>query len=321
MQGLPDVDIFTLLIEKLKDQSFKDIELVIVDKLYDERKETFRRLRLPFPFKYIPPKPNPWQKIAKNAITISSDRNSGLLLARGEMIICLDDCAVPMHSDFLSMYWEHWKRHVLLRPICHEYDYTKRPPTIREDPLIPWRAGQPHRDYHRVSGNCGRCYLFPASVYEYMNGFDERCDGSWGREDNIFYYGIDMAGIERYIIGNGQHHIGTIWHRHDLYKDEVTPRFVCNEAYAQWKYRRMRDHRELQVNQKILDSEDIGQIELMCKECPCSCGKKVPPGLEFYEKFQPVFDLSELRKTMIDKFGDETGAINPWVINQWSNTQ
>lgn len=311
MVGL-DEDIFTVLINQLSSQSYKDFELIIVDRFYNQRRYEMDKRKCPFPMKYIPTKPSLWYLLDCNAVTIPNDRNAGIIMSSGNAIMCLDDCCVPMHTDFLKMYVEHLNRGVLLRPIACNYDYSVKPVKIDWDPVVAWRATQQKKEFHEVSGNCPRCYFFPTSVYEELGGFDEHLDGSWGCEDSDFYNRIDKLGIKRYITGNGQHHIAIIRHENKLYSHSANYHHVCNEAYAQWKYERVSKFSNIVANQRLLDESDISAIKLGCQTCPMKCGKQEPPGMELYLKMQRTFSLADMRKDMTKVYGSRTGAFDPW---------
>ena len=308
MNGL-DEDIFTVLINQLSSQSYKDFELVMVDRFYNERRYDMDKRKRSFPMKYIPTKPSPWFELDKNAITISNDRNAGIIMASGDVIMCIDDCCVPMHTDFLKMYMEHLQRGILLRPILFGYDYSKKPVKIDSDPLVAWRATQPKKEFHEVSGNCPRCYFFPTKTYEDLGGFDQNFDGSWGCEDSDWYKRVDKSGIKRFITGNGQHHIAVIHHKNLRYSHSG---YVCNEAYAQWKYEQIDKLNHVVANQRNLDDTDISAIRLRCQTCPTKCERNEPPGLELYMKMQRTFSLADQRKDMTKAFGSKTGAFDPW---------
>ena len=63
MIGLPETFIFEPTLESLEIQSFQDFELIIVDALYDFRKDYFKDKKFSFPIKHLKPKPSPWDKI------------------------------------------------------------------------------------------------------------------------------------------------------------------------------------------------------------------------------------------------------------------
>ena len=128
-----DKDIYRFLFDEMKRQTCHDFELIIVDRMFHERKHMFSNLRLPFPFKYIPPKPTPWAEIG--GTTISSDRNSGITIAQGEFTVCLDDCVFPVNAEYLDQVWEWYKKDIILRPLCYNYDYSTTPVSVNPDPV------------------------------------------------------------------------------------------------------------------------------------------------------------------------------------------
>lgn len=309
-----DESIFSILLGYLKEQTFDDFELIVVDHFFEERKHSFDHLKLPFDWKYIPPKPSPWHDL--EAPTICSDRNSGVILSRGEIIIVLDDCTFPVHAEAFEQIWNFWnEKSILLRPVMdvHRNDFI--PMRIVEDNLNNWIKEQETKcNLLEVSGQRGGVFIFPAYVYEKINGFDERFDGDFGCEDLDFNNRVDAFGTKRFVLKEGQCRFLRMSHTHEIQRYYG---YICNEAYAQWSYRRIWEHREHKAGVKFLDSSDLEGIESMCslKTCPKfnGCDKEErPPGLEYYEKFQPVFNLAEKRKKMTERYGNVNGVMEPW---------
>jgi len=315
MPGLEDESIYSILIKYLKEQSFDNFELIIVDGYFEERKDSFQYLKLPFPFKYTHPKPSPWDN-HEHAIHISSDRNTGIMLARGELIMCLDDCIVPMFGDTFQQIIEWWDKGFLLRPMLNGKDYETTDPTGTGfcfiDDFYKEMKKHPERKLGSglfvASGHRGGVFLFPAWIYERLNGFDERFDSMKRNQDCDFTDRADMLGIKRFSFPR-EHPFVRIEHAHEIYN--LNTNFVCNEAYMQYARIQTQHHGETRANQRILDSSDVEAIKSRCKSCHLqgACKKDEPPGLDFYLKYQPVFDLAAKRKEMIQRYGEATGVV------------
>lgn len=123
--GMPNIHIFELPLETLKRQTFKDFEFIVVDSLYEKRKNYFKKVDLPFPVKHVPPKSSPW--IDRGMCHIANDWNTGIIHAEGELIVRMDDWTKPAvfstgvydghqvtYSDFNSNYlakiWSWYKK-------------------------------------------------------------------------------------------------------------------------------------------------------------------------------------------------------------------
>lgn len=306
-----NIDVFTYLLNSLRTQSFQDFELIIIDREFEERKNWIETLQIPVPFKYCPPKPNPFSGL-NNLVNISSDRNSGILLSRGELIMCLTDCVMFGHKDLLKQIIHYYfDKGILLRPIVRGYGYKqdKDNPKITLDPLEEWIKTQEDKDIHEVSGNCTYSYLFPGYIYETVNGFDERCDLLYGSEDCIFNNIVDQCGFKRYIIPNQYHFIRAV-HSHK-YSTNGSDLLCCKEAYPQWMYEKISSGK-LTSNSTLLTDEDVSDIKLRCESCKISCGRRGNTGLEYYRIIQPIFNLKLWRKKMLARFSNVYGTFDPW---------
>ena len=311
-----NLDIFTLLIKCLEAQSFKDFELVIVDREYKKRKEIFSDIRKSFGIKYVPPKRSPWESLDKNAITIANAKNSALCLCSGDWTIMLDDCEVPTHEDWLAQIWDYAQDSITLKPIVHMCDFRHKPVKVDTDPIVGWmRQQKPQRSYYQASGH-SRAYSFRTLVYEFLNGFDERFDGGWGSEDCNFFERIDKFKLIRHVLGNDrQHALALISHHPNLLYGKYSGR-ICNEAYAMYTYGNINRYRELQANVKLLEFSDIESIRSKCNSCALRkggmCKLTEPPNLNYYLEIQPVFDLAQKRREVLNVYGNTYGAFNPW---------
>jgi len=124
LSGMPKTHIFDLPLETLRRQTFRDFEFIIVDSLYEKRKNYFQKIEAPFSIKHIPPKSSPW--IDKGLCHIANDWNTAIIHAEGELLVRMDDWTKPatfsteiyeennvLFSDFdteyLSKIWSWYK--------------------------------------------------------------------------------------------------------------------------------------------------------------------------------------------------------------------
>lgn len=115
--GLPGVHMLRPTIDSLKNQTFNDFELIIVDALYDKRQklfqgEPFHADKLPFPVRHIPIERN---SIHNHRFWMDNRRwdvcgtlNTGIIHAKGELLIRVDDCS-EFESDYLKKFWEGYQ--------------------------------------------------------------------------------------------------------------------------------------------------------------------------------------------------------------------
>ncbi|MBA7663356.1 hypothetical protein ES703_71396 [subsurface metagenome] len=82
----------------LLDQSFKDFELVLVDELYDSRKDMVRQYFKGINLRHIPP------FRVNNYFSSATARNTGISCAEGELIVFTNDYTW-LSSDCLQRHW------------------------------------------------------------------------------------------------------------------------------------------------------------------------------------------------------------------------
>jgi len=103
--GRPDLDVFTPTLETFRQQSMKDFEWIIVDALYEQRKDYFKNLKLPFKVKHVSALPNLW--IEKGLPGICTQYNKGIIYADGELLFFTGDSHM-VQPNFMQ---ELWKRY------------------------------------------------------------------------------------------------------------------------------------------------------------------------------------------------------------------
>jgi len=303
------------LYESLREQTFKDIELITVDHFWKERKDQIANYKLPFPYKYIPPKPTYWDSISV-APQISSFRNSGLIFAKGKLSICIDDCIHLNNSRTLEQIWWWFENYgIVLRPILDFRYYRNVENVFQKDPDSKWIDDLPKElMFKELNAHRGGVFCYPTELYICLNGFDERFDGGWGSEDCNWSKRVDIFGMKRFVLSNGQHRFTYCTHSGRILESIGVK---CNESYAQWSYMEI-DNFNMIANSRILTEDDISEIDSICMSNSCppyrlgECKKQKKLDLEHFRKYQPVFNLREIRGRMLARYEDATGAFNPW---------
>ena len=87
--GRPNLHLFEPTLESLKHQTTKDFELIIVDVMYEKRKDYFKNLDLPFVVKHIPSHPNIW--LENGFPGVCRQHNKGIIFADGELLFFFGD--------------------------------------------------------------------------------------------------------------------------------------------------------------------------------------------------------------------------------------
>jgi len=97
-----DLHVFAPTLETLKHQTMMSFELIIVDALYNQRKDYFENMDLPFPIKHVPAKPNLWHEV--NLPALGTQYNKGIIYADGELLFFTGDSYMFI-PDFMRLLW------------------------------------------------------------------------------------------------------------------------------------------------------------------------------------------------------------------------
>ena len=166
------------IIECLKEQTFKDFEVIIVDGLYAHRLE-----KLPFvEFRVhlARPRPSFWQR--RGAVCISGYRNTGLALARGQLVVNLDDaCVLP--PVYLEVFAEAWRLHSIAVAATWPRQGDSRQPG-----LVKW------------PGQVFGFGSYPTEMARALGGYDEAYDGGQGLEDVDWSTRLFEAGLRQGLV-------------------------------------------------------------------------------------------------------------------------
>lgn len=121
----PDLHVFEPTLESFKNQTMTDFEWVIVDVLYEQRKNYFTDMKLPFKVKHIPALPNLW--IEAGFCGISTQYNKGIINADGELLFFTGDSHMVI-PQFMQNLWTRYKEGYF--PLAwYLYDHSCSEPT------------------------------------------------------------------------------------------------------------------------------------------------------------------------------------------------
>jgi glycosyltransferase involved in cell wall biosynthesis len=195
---------FKWALDSLKNQSYKDFEYIIVDGLYNSRKDNVAELiknsGVNFPVTYLSDKPTRWKG---RRPALCNGRNTGLMFAKGELIVFHDDCC-QLYPDWLEKHVKWLEQGYLVagnwiafqdtddsikgitggKGIVGVYGWEHRSKIVKEPKIVTagWLYG----------GN----FSFPLKVAIDINGFDERCDGEMGQDDIDFGFRAERKGYK-----------------------------------------------------------------------------------------------------------------------------
>ena len=326
--GQPHLNYLEPTMKSLARQTFKDFEFILVDALYDERKEDFSKL--PFPIKHVPVHPNHRFWLDRKRWSVCASLNTALLHSEGELLVRIDD-ASQFDEGFLERFWEGYQSGVW--PLAMHtryrggkqayyteeykqggYEFTRvkahgEPSDTEKNLNRVFKEGDPVRDTRwSVVERAGGRMIAPVDwMYGYssftleaalkVNGFDELFDESKSLEDVDFGSRLEMAGYGGKFLLDVNHTV--IEHEHEPIPESLIERDVkpikCNYAV----YLLNRRKRRWRANSDSLSEEDLRFIREVSLRPPCS------PHPDFYDggcegemwslwvENQPFFNLRE----------------------------
>lgn len=326
MVGLPETHLFEPTLRSLAAQQFKDFELVVVDALYEKRRGYFERNRTDFPVLHIPPKANPWR--ARRMWMVSTQFNTGLMHARGELIVTIGDCS-ELPVDLLGRFWELYQKGYLAQAMVRYHKGGRQTVNDGQDvdptkPAAKWarlfNIGEPVVDtrFRFVEAEGGQSVgrmpqwwygygAAPLEAYLAVNGFDEALDGG-RQQDCDLGSRFEMAGHSRLLLATD---LSVIEHAHDFVSAEVFDRsakqFKCNHAIYLWN----RKARRFRANTGPFSKEALDFIKQTTRSSVCShtggADYDLWEGFDWWAANIPKFDLKEERKRLLGE--TETGGL------------
>jgi hypothetical protein len=231
--GQPKLHMLKPTIDSLKTQSFKSMEFIVVDALYNKRPrlfqgDPFNSNKLPFRVKHVPVHKDHRYWIDRKRWNVCGQLNTALMHCQGELIVRIDDCC-EFDSEFINKFWDGYEcgffpgamhiRFINGKPARLDGEYGK----MGSETNIPAHSSidKDSRDklLHRIYGenglirdlrydivkkNGGRMVgphnwfngysSMPLEIALKLNGYDENLDGDKGLEDIDCGSRIEMAG-------------------------------------------------------------------------------------------------------------------------------
>ncbi len=197
--GRPDLHVFEPTLESFKAQTMKDFEWVIVDHLYDERKDYFKNMNLPFHVKHVPARPNVWHDAG--LCGVCTQYNRGIVHADGELLFFTGE-GYLFPPDFWERLWYRYKQGYF--PFAwYFYDNTFAPKELIE-PVPGWRKAYPEDVEeapvpYNISGYTGKNITIEhRPVYAFKGNNLEIFKASWE-----WWFGCSSASLEAMLKING----------------------------------------------------------------------------------------------------------------------
>lgn len=230
--------VLKMMVDSMNQQNYHAFELIIVDLLWETRKEQFKELMKEisprFPVLHIPDKPSPFKD--HGLLRIATPKNTGAIFARGENVVFTDDCQV-IPENALSCIWEHASSE-----LGSTMSYEKR--ILRSDggsrvTGVDQRGnalGIPEGQFRAVPPRSigflgGTMSMLPMKTLLELNGWDEMFDGSRQLEDGDMIVRLAAAG--QMMAYDNRDRI--VEYECGAYGNVVnTQPIKCNGAYAQY---------------------------------------------------------------------------------------
>lgn len=189
---------FEWALKSLNEQTYKDFEYLILDGLYDQRKDKvediIKKSEVNFPLLYLKDKPSRWRCIRP---ALCNARNTGLVFANGDYVVFHDDNC-RLHPNWLERHVKWLSQGYIVAGnwlLYQEIDNNGNG--------IIGRFGWEHRSGivkspQIISGGWlyGGNFSFPLHVAEDINGFDELYDGEMGQDDIDFGIRAERKGYK-----------------------------------------------------------------------------------------------------------------------------
>ena len=202
-----DIGLLESQAEWLDAQTLDEMEWVIIDDLYAQRKETVASLKTRFPIMHRPP------NVIKEGSAFASACNSGIQDARGNLVYFMNDY-VEIGPNVLERHWEifrQWGPSVLIsgqfKALPGMKQYVNRSADRAVDAYLAESMANNQEDsifkhgedqkwmvaYHR-HWSAGVNDSAPLKLLLKANGFDERLDGEHGGQDDELGMRMVMMG-------------------------------------------------------------------------------------------------------------------------------
>ena len=337
--GRPDLHLFEPTLESFKRQKMENIEWVVVDTRYEERKDYFKNLDLPFVVKHVPAN----NVFLDNALPgVSREFNRGIIHSDGELLFFSVD-GFMFDSSFFEKLWSRYQSGYF--PMCwYLIDWSFG----SDEAVGMYRVGVSAKDLglsYNFSGYTGK-FVEPDQRYNYfkdkdvdflppwtwwfacgsasleavldLNGWDQSFDGDktvmdvdFGSRLNLARFGVRTALFRDLVLVRAPS-------THSVFKS--SPSIKCNYALIELN----RHLRRYEANREKITDNDVSWIKDVFCEGVCGsrdfCRKNhkwqfpfqhrrhVEQGghgssqkwFDFWLEHQELIDLREERKLRIE---------------------
>jgi len=297
--GRPDLHIFEPTLASFKAQTMKDFELIIVDHLYDDRKDYFKDKNLPFKVKHVSARPNVWHDVG--LCGVCTQYNKGIIHADGELLYFMGE-GYLFTPEFCEKLWLHYNEGYIPL-VWYFFDNSFTPNPIEpSEKWEKWRKAYPedakaaipynilgytgqnitfeHRPLVAFKGNDIEvyrapwewffgCSSTPLQAMLKINGFDTRFDGDRMLLDCDVGSRLQLAGFEKFALFKDLFTI-RIWSDINLWNPKLpkdAPTVKCNLPLIHWS--RSRSRNRFRANDGDMTDEDIRWMkeEYCGKQC------------------------------------------------------
>ena len=182
-------------LESLKRQTFQDFEFILIDHFADERRHITDRYKDKIRIKHTREKPTIWHtlkepegfetKLRMKFPSVCNARNTGIILADGELLVFLDD-NILLEPKTLETAWKWYQKGCGLKILRHRYNFDGNRITLDpagySDPSYNrlWTDGYQEHTYRGAWTNA---VAIPLEMELEINGFNEDFDGVVGCDD------------------------------------------------------------------------------------------------------------------------------------------
>lgn len=176
---------FLYALQSLKEQTFKDFELIIVDGYYDRRKNEvlsiIDNINVSFPVSYIREKSSRWKGQRHQ---VCNARNTALIFVNGQYVVHIDDCT-KMPNDWIERHLIYLEKGYLVAGSWVGYQFITKDGQGIEGCYGPEYRSTIVKEPNEVDAGWfyGQNCSYPLEPVLDINGFDEILDGEIGQED------------------------------------------------------------------------------------------------------------------------------------------
>ena len=330
MIGFPNVHHFNYTIGALRQQMFKDFELIISDYIYDRRNFDWNTIDLtmnPFPIYHVPITHS--QAHRDNYVAIAGTKNNGIMFAEGRLLFFLDDCS-HLNGRLLQDIFDLYIRRGLFPNPLHIKDMGADFARTADDKIVQDCRFQ-LLDHHGVDEMIDTFHMYGYATMSLeaalrLNGYSEIFDFSRQMEDQSMGERLKAAGyhisLHRNLVVKEQEHLQlspqpvgkpgiNTWSEADEDEIRFGPSLKCNGPFFYIEQERQGEDR-IKANHRGLNAAERAKVKpcylldgTLCKasNLPCNWldgeGRDRHMALPESERIfsnPPIFNLAEERQ-------------------------